>query len=515
MAKKLDDVVYLKIYLEGDLPPGFRRLRNSVREILDEFRVYSGSNIEYEFIDPSANPNEKERMSLYKQLSEKGLNPTNLEERGKDQSSRKIIFPGAILNYKSKEMALTFLKSRMGSSPEEMLNISIEGLEYEIAGAIRRLTTPVATHIGFLQGHNELDTRHISDAARALSEFYKIDTVRINGRLDALHDFQALIIAKPDSQFDEKDKFIIDQFIMNGGRVLWAIDRMEINLDSLQENGTNVAIPNELNLDDQLFHYGVRINPDLVLDLQAAPIPVITGYTGNTPKQQLFPWYYFPLFNPESKNPIVHNLNAIKCEFVSSLDTIEVPGVQKTILLTSSKFSRLQPSPARVSLNMLREDPDPSQFNRHGIPVAVLLEGTFTSNYKNRIPDAVSESKEIGFKETSSAGKMIVISDGDVISNFVSKKGSIFPLGYDRYTNQTFGNKNFLLNCMDYLCDDSGVLALRAKEFKLRLLDPAKVADSSFIRWFSVLVPVLLMMIAGFIRNLLRRKKYKSVSGNS
>ena len=508
LSKDLKDIIFFKIYLDGDLPPGFNRLKNSLKELLDEFRVYSGDNIEYEFIDPSASSDEKEKMQLYKQLAGKGLIPTNLEQKDQAGQSQKIIFPGAIVTYRSKEYPLQILKSKMGSSPEQMLNNSIENLEYEISSMLRRITVERGLSVGFLQGQKELPTIRISDASNALSDFYNVDSVNINGALNALKDFSALIIARPDTAFDEKDKFIIDQYIMHGGKVLWLIDRMQINMDSLTASSSNVAVPIDLNIDDMLFKYGVRINTDLLLDLQAAPIPIVTGYVGNQPKQKLFPWYYFPLLQTEGLNPIIYNLNAIKTEFVSSIDTIESENVNKTILLTTSKFSRLQMAPARVSLNMLREEPDPKMFNKQNIPVAVLLEGNFTSNYVNRIPDQIASSSEIDFKKTSELTSMIVISDGDVISNYVNKKGNIYPLGYDRFTGQNYGNKNFILNCIDYLCGNKAILGLRGKEFKLRLLDAAKTENRALIQWINLLLPALIVLIFGFIFNFIRKKKF-------
>ena len=508
LSKDLKDIIFFKIYLDGDLPPGFNRLKNSLKELLDEFRVYSGDNIEYEFIDPSASSDEKEKMQLYKQLAGKGLIPTNLEQKDQAGQSQKIIFPGAIVTYRSKEYPLQILKSKMGSSPEQMLNNSIENLEYEISSMLRRITVERGLSVGFLQGQKELPTIRISDASNALSDFYKVDSVNINGALNALKDFSALIIARPDTAFDEKDKFIIDQYIMHGGKVLWLIDRMQINMDSLTASSSNVAVPIDLNIDDMLFKYGVRINTDLLLDLQAAPIPIVTGYVGNQPKQKLFPWYYFPLLQTEGMHPIIYNLNAIKTEFVSSIDTIESENVNKTILLTTSKFSRLQMAPARVSLNMLREEPDPKMFNKQNIPVAVLLEGNFTSNYVNRIPDQIASSSEIDFKKTSELTSMIVISDGDVISNYVNKKGNIYPLGYDRFTGQNYGNKNFILNCIDYLCGNKAILGLRGKEFKLRLLDAAKTENRALIQWINLLLPALIVLIFGFIFNFIRKKKF-------
>lgn len=508
LAGELKDIVYFKIYLNGDLPPGFKRLRNATREVLDEFRIYAGDNIEYEFIDPASGKDEKERMELYKQLAKKGLFPTNLEVQAEGKKSEKIIFPGAIVTYRNQEIPLQLLKSQLGSSPEVMLNNSVEGLEYEVSSTIRRLTQPLAKEVAFLRGHGELATDRITDAARALSDYYKVDTVLIGGQLHSLDKYSAVIIAKPDSTFSEKDKFVIDQYIMKGGHVFWLIDKLAIDMDSLSKESTNMALPWNLNLDDQLFRYGARVNADLLMDLQAAPIPVVTGYTGNTPRQELFPWPYYPLLNAACNHPVVNNLNVVKAEFCNSIDTIEVPDIRKTILLSTSDFARLQMSPARVSLNMLREEPDPKQYTKHKIPVAVLLEGTFTSNFKNRIPQAIESSPEIGFSAISPPNKMIVVGDGDIIANYVSKKGAIYPLGYDRFTQQSYGNRNFILNCIDYLCDDSGVIELRGKEIKLRLLDAAKLKETPWIRWFNVSVPLLLLMIAGWIHQSLRKRRY-------
>ena len=515
LAATLDDIVTIKIYLDGDLPPGFKRLRNSAREMLDEFCVYAKGNIEYEFIDPAIGRSEKERLEFYKQLAKKGLFPTNLEVQDNGKKSEKIIFPGALVLYKNQEVPLQLLKSRAGSSPEEMLNNSVEGLEYEFSSVIRRLSQPIAQSVAFLRGQGELNTLHITDAARALSEFYKVDTVTIDGRLKALDEYDALIIAKPVEPFSEKDKFVIDQFIMRGGKVLWFIDKMVADMDSLATTSTAISLPWNLNIDDQLFRYGVRINDDLLMDMQSAPIPVVTGYTGNSPKQELFPWPYFPLLNPSGSHPVVNNLNVIKSEFCNTMDTIEVSGIKKTILLQSSSYSRWQMSPVRISLNMLREEPDKKIYNKKQLSTAVLLEGEFTSNYKNRIPEAISSSKEIGFIGNGKYTKMIVVSDGDVISNYVSKKGAIYPLGFDRFTQQSYGNRNFILNCIDYLCDDSGVIELRGKEIKLRLLDQARMKEHPLLGWINVVMPLIVLLFSGLIHYYLRKKRFARKSSSS
>jgi len=507
--KKLNDVIYIKVYLEGDLPPGFKRLRNSIKELLDEFRVYAKDNIEYEFIDPSASADKKERNELYGQLAKKGIEPTTLEERKKGEASEKIIFPGAVITFHGREYPVMLLKNKIGSSSEEMLNHSIESLEYDFMNVFRATNIAIKPKVGFLQGQKELNTKAITDAARALSDFYAVDTVDINGRLNALKSYKLIIIARPDTAFNERDKFIIDQFIMHGGRVLWLVEEMQMSSDSLLTRETNIAVAQNLNLQDQLFKYGVRVNDDLIMDLQCAPISVVTGRVANEPKLDLKPWYFYPLINPTSTHPIVFNLNDIKCEFASSLDTVAAEGVNKTILLTTSKYSKRFQSPVRVSLNMLREEPDPALFNQRYLPVAALLEGTFHSVFAKRIPPQIAADSSIGFKEVSVPNKMIVISDGDIIASYVSKRGTIYNLGYDRFTHQIYGNKNFILNCVDYLCDQENIVSLRSKEFKIRQLDPAK-AERPVYGWLALLLPIVSVFIYGMVHFYIRRRKYAS-----
>jgi ABC-2 type transport system permease protein len=511
LIKSLDDVVYVKVYLEGDFPAGFKNLRNATKEMLDEFRAISKENIEYEFINPSAGTDEKKKMEIYQQLSKQGLQYTNLEVMEGDGKSEKIIFPGAIISYRDRELPMQILKSQMGSAPEQMLNISIQQLEYELANTIKKLTMNSKPAVAFIEGHGELDSLEVMDASKSLSEYYDVKRVRIDGKLNTLKDFKAIIIAHPDSAFNEKDKFVIDQFIMKGGKVLWLINMVEAPMDSLANKSVTFAMNKELNLDDQLFRYGVRIKSNLVQDLQSAPIPVVTGYIGNQPQQKLFPWLYFPLLIPQSNHPIVNNLNAIKLEFASTIDTVGPPSIRKTALLHTSKYTKVLNAPVRVSVNTLREEPKIAQFNRPNQPVAYLLEGVFESVYKNRnFPTEFYESKEIGFTESSKETQMIVVSSGQVIKNHVNyRNGNFFPLGYDRFTGEIYGNKNFILNAVNYLCDDSGLIGARSKEFKLRLLDVEKLkADRTFWQLFNTALPVAFVILAGLIFNYIRKRKY-------
>ncbi|MDD5570745.1 MAG: gliding motility-associated ABC transporter substrate-binding protein GldG [Bacteroidales bacterium] len=511
LLKNLNDVVYFKIYLEGDFPASFKRLRNETREMLDEFRAYS-NNIEYEFVDPLENIDNKNKKEVIRQLMEKGLVPTQIQVKEGNGTATKIIFPCASVIYKNRELPLQLLKTQINVPSSEILNNSVQALEYEISNVLRKHTLIFKQKVGFIEGHGELDSLLVDDIAKSLSEYYTVNRIGINGRLKSLKNFKAIIIAKPDSVFSDKDKFIVDQFIMNGGKVLWLVDRVYANMDSLRNTSETIGFPLDLNLDDQLFKYGVRINTNLIQDLYCMKIPLVTGFIGKQPQMSFMPWYYFPLIAPSTNHPVVNNLNVIKFEFASTIDTINVPDIKKTILLTSSKFSRAINAPARISLEMMKKNPDEINFNSPYQTVAVLLEGKFTSVFKNRLPAVIMEDKEIAFKEKSPLNKMIIISDGDVIKSQIGVENGVpyaYPLGYDRYTNATFGNKNFIMNVMNYLCDDSGLISIRARELKMRLLDIAKI-EKQKVKWqiINLCLPVILVLIFGLLQNILRRRKY-------
>lgn len=522
----LDDIVYFEIFLDGEFPAGFKRLQRETREMLDQFRAYS-DNIQYEFINPSASSDELERNDIYRRLVERGLSPTDLQVKTNDGSSQQIVFPGAIVSYKNKENPLELLKTQMGLPPEEVLNNSIQNLEFNIASTIRKLTLGKRPKLAIIEGHGELEHLELADITYALNEYYTISRIRLDGKLNSLTDrelasdsstvvvtnkFDAIIIAKPDSSFQERDKFIIDQFIMRGGRVMWLVDPVFASMDSIQNADVTMGIINDLNLSDQLFNYGVRLNTNLVMDLNAVPIPLQTGQVGGQPQYDFFPWFYFPIIYPTSDHPIVKNLNAIKTEFVSSIDTINTKGVKKTILLTSSQYSRTVNTPVMISLDILMEEPNRAMFKQEYIPVAALLEGNFKSLYKNRVPPELKDSREVDFKESSIPTKMIVISDGDMIKNHVrysGEKPAPYPLGYDIYTQQTFGNKEFILNAMNYLIDDSGLITIRSRELKLRLLDRTRInEDKLFWQLLNTALPVLLVLIFGFLFTFIRKKRY-------
>lgn len=513
LLKNLNDVAYFKIYLEGDnLDANYMRLRNETKEMLDEFRALAGDNIQYEFINPSESSDKNERYETYRLLSKKGLMPATVSENEKDAVSQKILFPGAILTYQERETPVQLLKPQLGYAEEVNINSSIQSLEYEISNSIRKLFVRNKPRVAILQGHGELNEIWLRDFIKSLEEYYEVSLNIINGNFKGLQNKDALIIAQPDSMFSEKDKFVIDQFIMHGGKVLWMIDPIYANMDSLRDKPVMFGLPLEINLDDQLFKYGVRLNANLAMDIQAAPIPMITGSVGNQNQRTLIPWYFFPLSFPLSKHPIVNNLNAVKFDFVSTIDTVNSNNIKKTVLLTTSKYSRTLNSPVRISLEVLKQEPQEKQYNKSFLPLSVLLEGQFESLYKNRIPPAIANDSAIDFKTKSVATKMIVIADGDVCKNQVQKNTqNVYPLGYDRFSGQTFGNKNFLLNCMNYLLDNSGLISVRSRELKLRLLDKQKIENSRVsLQVASTTIPILLIITLGLVQFFLRKKKYNT-----
>ncbi len=513
LLENLDEGVYLKVYLDGDFNPAFTRLRNETKEMLDEFRAYSNKELNYEFINLSDEKNQKELENIQRQLYGKGIIPLELNIKTDKGNKTQIIFPGALVTYKGRETVWQIFKKQLGVSADQCINNSIQSLEYELSNSIRKLQTVVKHRVAFIQGHGELDTLHANDMINSLQEYYDVRFVTIKHRLKALNGFKTIIIAQPDSAFDEKDKFIIDQFIMHGGRALWCIDPVYTNYDSLRLTGFTLGLSNNLHLEDQLFAYGARINNNLVNDLQCTSIPINKGFKGGPADLQMVPWIYNPLVMADSitgKHPIVKNLDLVKFEFASTIDTISAKGVKKTVLLRTSKYTKLQTTPARVSLAMTALRPTENQFNKSFQPLAVLLEGNFTSPYKNRMTSAIAQDSAINFMDYSTATAMIVIGDGDVMKNdYNYGNQNYYELGYDKYMKQKFANKTFLLNCVNYLCDGADLLSVRAREVKLRLLDKKKTKTQE-MKWrmINVGIPLSVITILGLVLYQLRKRRY-------
>ena len=513
VLKNLDDYVYFQVFLDGNLSPSYKRLQKTIIETLDEFKAYNKRLIKYDLIDPAKGKDEATLRNYLKELEYRGLVPSIDYEMSETGTSENVVWPCAIVTYKGREIPINFIYSNIPGSKEELINDAIENTEYKLIDGIYRITLQEKSKIAFIKGHGELDVLEINDLALALQDYYIVSQIPINHQLKALDEYKAIIIAAPDSTFDEMDKFIIDQYIMKGGRVLWLIDGALADMDSLQSKSDILAIPNDINLDDMLFNYGARVNKDLVMDYHSAQIPVKTGQVGNQPQFSLFNWYFFPTVANIKGHPIVRNINDIKFEFASSIDTIAKPGIRKTILLSSGNYSRLLNTPSIISLNFLRIKADRSFFNRSNIPMAVLLEGSFTSLYKDRIPDTISKDPDIRFTETSKPNRMIIIGDGNVAKNqVVFRQGKYipYPLGYDRYTGIMYGNREFLLNCVNYLLDEADIISIRNRDINIRLLDKRKVEiNLAIIITINIVVPILLVCLAGVIIYFFRKRSYK------
>ena len=516
MVRDLKDEVTVKVYLGGDLNAGFTRLKESTRNLLKEFRAYGGINIEYEFIDPMAIQNLDERKAFITDLIQKGLAPTNLTTKSKTGSNQQLIFPGAIITYLGREMPVQLLENQIGYSPQEILNNSEVQLEYKFANAIKKLMANRPPRIAFIHGHNELPEIETADLRETLQKLqYEIKDINLSREYYIQGSFDAIVIAKPRAAFDEKDKYKIDQYIMHGGKTLWLVDGTDAALDSLKGNPTGqFVVANELNLSDMLFKYGVRINSDLVQDISLCnPIPLVVGQMGSAPQTELFPWYYFPLLQSDNNHAIIKNIDPVESFFPSSIDTVRNPGIKKTILLHSSDNAKAQLAPTRVHFGILQSKPNPAYFNQARIPVAVLLEGPFESVFKNRLaPEFLAASdtiKNLKFVDNSTPNKMIIISNGDVIRNQLRSDSSWYPLGYYMFTKQQFANKDFILNCLEYLIDNTGILETRNKEVKLRLLDKVKVENEK-LKWqiINIVVPISIIIIVGLIFNYYRKRKY-------
>lgn len=522
LVENLDDVVYVKVYLAGEFPADYRRLQRAIKDKLDEMRAYAGDNIQYEFINPGEAPDRKSRDEMYAELVEKGLSYTVLQMRDGDGVTERILFPGALVSYNNREVPLQILRNQERATDAEMVNRAINNLEYSLVNAIYQAGKSERDKIAFIEGHGELSAIETGDIRRELSKFYDVERIEIGGMLDALsrniagegkrvNKYSAIVVAKPDTAFSERDKYLIDQFIMLGGRVLWMIDPMQVSLDSLMTSDVTMALPLNTNLEDMLFNYGVRLNRNLLLDRTCAPIALMTGPRGNE-RQELFPWYFEPVLIPTSSHPIVANVDPIHTEFISSIDTVEAPGISKRILLTTSPYTRILRSPARVSFNIVSIDPNFGESNSPNQPVAVLLEGEFTSNFANRLAPAMLEESRFDFREKSVFTRQIVIADGDIARNPVNPDRTKFrELGFDPIVGRKiYGNKELLVNAMNYLLGDESLIDVRSRTVVVRKLDEQRISEGRY-SWqvANVALPVVLTLLLGLAQWWIRRKRYR------
>ena len=525
VLKGLDDQVLFRVYLEGDdLPAEYRRFRNDIKNMLDQFRAYS-SNVEYEFINPNAFKTEEEKMQLYQTLVKKGLVPIPIATEEEGVQKQQVVYPAMEVTYKGRETALQLQSAGLSSrSTEEVINTSVENLEYNFVTALHRLTRPVQARVGFLTGHNELDKIDIYDIQMSLVDDYKVENVYLNQNINALtgriqnvsdssvtvsNKYDVLVVPKPLETFSDKDLYVIDQFVMYGGKILWLVDALDADLDSLQGKEQTFATRLPTNLEEMFFNYGVRINPDLLMDYRCRGIPMMV----NDNRMQLVPWYYFPTLVPNSDHPIVRNLDVLKTDFISSIDLID-NNIKKTVLLTTSDHVHIKNAPVNVQLADARIPVNEQLFNRSNLPVAVLLEGSFQSLFRNRLATAFMELSEIGYKsECEKPTQMIVVSDGDIIRNGVqsSEQGLYpLPLGYDKYTDVMFANKTFILNAINFLAGDEAMIDARPRNIAIRRLDVAKVkSQRGYYQFANIVYPVVLVLLLAAVVLCARVLRYR------
>ena len=515
LLDQLDEPLLVKIYLEGEFPAGFERLKLESRYMLEEWSARNG-NVFFEFI----NPNQVENAQEFKnQLATKGINAVQLQVSSKNGQSVLNVFPAAILSYREKEEVAILLEDVMVFDPAEQVNVSIQQLEFNLARSLSALLQDEKPKVAMITGHGELSALQTAGIGMALSEHYTVERFSTqtykalpNGEPDIedlirrLNTFELAIIAKPTKAFSELDKYFLDQYAMGGGHLMWFIDGVHAEMDSLSYGPDFLAYPTyfDLNITDLLFKYGVRVNTDLIQDVRCA---------GINDRRNVNPWVYFPLFGA-TDHPSVANLNAIKGEFSSSLDTLEAPGIKKTALLQSSSNAKRVPAPHTVSLEALYNRPDPRSFNQSDLLSGILLEGVFESAYANRIAPKAAGASLPQLKQSNSTS-MAVFSDGDLIRNQVNlinpelPRGQPMPLGFDQYTNIQYGNDDLVLNIVDYMLDDRGLMDTRTRDVKLRLLDQQKISsNASFWKFLNVAFPEFLLLLAALLFNLIRRKKY-------
>ncbi|HUR12653.1 MAG TPA: gliding motility-associated ABC transporter substrate-binding protein GldG [Flavitalea sp.] len=518
LLRSIRGKVVITVFLDGEMPAGFRKLRNSTNELLQEFRELAGNNLSVKFESPGAELPPESKQYFIDSLYRLGLRPTNVKAQTKQGQGeeQRLIFPGALIHYDGKEIAIDLLQGQSQVGGLQALNKAEALLEYKFASAIQKVTAEKAPVVGYLLGNGEPFTYNVFDLVQnTLKQNYGFSFVPIDSFPVLPPVFDALLLVKPTIPFSDPQKLKLDQYIMNGGRLIWLIDNLYAEMDSLRGSNTEyIAFDRNLNIEDLLFRYGVRINQDLVQDLQCLRLPmVINGGTGAQAQTEFLPWPYFPLLTGGSEHPVSKNLDNILSIFPNSIDTVVTPDLKKTVLLVTGDASRTLNTPAIVSWNTLRTEEDARQFTKKHIPVAVLLEGKFNSLYANRISKARADSLAVygqPFKPVSIENKMIVVSDADIVTNVVTRDKGPLPMGFDQFTEQQYANKDFLHNCIEFLVNPSRIIETRSKDFALRLLDPAKTAEQkNLYQLINTVFPVALIIIFGGVYQFLRRKKYQ------
>lgn len=511
--RNVPDVIYIRVLLDGEFPAGFKRLQESTVAILDQFKSENGY-IEYSF----ENPNEgtlEEINSRRENLGKDGLVPVNLKIRSGTENSEQLIYPYAIFNSGERKIAVSLLENIPELDQEQNLINSISQLEYKFTSAIDKLLHLEKKNILVTSSNGELDRQQMRAVEFLLRPFYHVSRVSLDSLYQIKQEVHAVIVAKPVIPFSERNKFILDQYLMNGGKILWFIDGLKMSLDSLMTRNEFIPEPLDLNLADLFFKYGFRIQPNLVLDLECAKIPQVIGKIGDKPQIELFPWYYFPIPAPITNHPVVNNIDRILFEFPSSLDTVKTKyEVNKIPLIVTSRYSRFQLAPSKVAFDILRYKPDPAKFNKPHLILGLLLEGTFASCYENRVEESMNASLKninVEFKSRSPVTKMIVVADGDVIRNYHDEQtDKITTLGFNKFEKVSYnGNKEFFMNAIEYLTNEENILEARSKQLKIRLLDQVKIEqEKTFWQAFNIGLPVFGLLLLGISNAYFRKKRY-------
>ncbi len=510
IVSEVKEPLYIDIFLEGEFPGEFKKLQTETKQLLEEFKSQN-SNIIIQFINPLEDEEQKDKTM--QSFIERGMIPVNVTVNDKGQQTQEVVFPWAVATCSSRSIKVPLLKNIMGASTAKKVVSSVQHLEYAFANAINTVSKTKQKKVVILNGNGELQDRYIADFIKSVKDNYYIGPFTLdsvakspNETLKYLQKYDLAVIAKPTEAFTDEEKQVIDQFIINGGKTLWLVDQVNMEMDSLyNETGSNLAFPRDLNLNDMFFKYGIRLHPELIKDLMATPIALATGEQGSATQYTQYPWFFSPMIYPSIKNPIVSNLDGIKFEFSNPIEPLK-NDIKKTVLLQSSKYSKVVGTPSEINLKMVSERPEQKDFIGNGnYPVAVLLEGQFHSMYENRVlPFRANTFQNIG-KEN----KMIVISDGDVIKNQLDKNFQPLELGYDKWTNNLYANKEFMMNCVNYLLDDNGLINIRSKEVDLPLLDKEKVyANYTYSQIITVAVPIIILLLFGLVFTILRKRKY-------
>ena len=511
LMTKIDGNLKVTVYLDGDLNPGFQRLKKSTGELLDELSVYTDKSIEINYQNPSIASSQELREKKYAELETAGFTATAVYEHDKEgKAIQKVIFPWIEISYKGKKVPVCLLKNIRGNSGEENLNISIENLEFEITDGIRRVVNTEVSKIAFMEGHGELSEPETYDISKSLSRYFQIDRGVLGTNAAVLDNYKVIIIAKPTKSFSESDKFIIDQYIMRGGRVLWLLDGVRVSKENLSVSGLSPVMELDVNLSDQLFRYGVRINPVLLQDVQCSSVPVNIAPSGAAPQFEPSPWYFAPLLLASPEHPVTRNITEVRSEFCSGIDVVgDNKKVNYSVLLATSDNTHILGTPTTIDLSQKLNPTDKIYFNVGYVPVTVAMEGVFESNFANRmIPKGLSNVLPV--HKQSFKTRQIVVADGDIIRNEIARKDSTtIPLGFDRYMNQQFGNKDFIQNAVLFLADDDGWMQLRNRTLKLRLLNK-KITNEDRLTWqlVNVLIPIGLLLIFGIGYQIIRKRKY-------